>query len=125
MEESVDAENVNKTTLESVVEKMLAVAIEETLSNCIKNIEICRDDTVEGAACNYCKKPGPTKRCSKRHPKCLKKIFCDQNCETMAHKKKEDGIKVSAKKVDSKKKKKGKKEGGQGEFAYRKGEIIQ
>merc|ERR1719322_1498879 len=39
-------------------------------------------------ACSFCKKSKATKRCSKRHAKCLKKIFCDSVCETQAHKKK-------------------------------------
>ena len=54
--------------------------------------------------CNFCKKDGPTKRCSKRHPKCIKKLFCNTTCEEQAHKKKvpAGGIK----KTDVKKKKK-------------------
>ena len=28
--------------------------------------------------CAHCKKAGPSKRCSKRHPKCLKKMFCNE-----------------------------------------------
>merc|ERR1712037_763994 len=35
--------------------------------------------------CSFCKKPNPTKRCSKRHPKCLKKMFCSETCEALAH----------------------------------------
>jgi len=35
--------------------------------------------------CSYCKKPNPAKRCSKRHPKCLKKMFCNETCESLAH----------------------------------------
>ena len=65
-------------------------------------------------SCGYCKKTGPTKRCSKRHPKCIKKLFCNETCEQMAHKKKEDSNaapKPDAKKAEVKKKKsKGKKE---------------
>ena len=71
--------------------------------------------------CCYCKKTGPTKRCAKRHPKCIKKLFCNETCEQMAHKKKEDPNAVpkpDIKKADAKKKKsKGKKENGHyGEF---------
>ena len=33
-------------------------------------------------ACSFCKKPKVTKRCLKRHAKCLNKIFCDSVCET-------------------------------------------
>eukprot|EP00090_Calanus_glacialis_P000565 TRINITY_DN1034_c0_g1_i1.p1 TRINITY_DN1034_c0_g1~~TRINITY_DN1034_c0_g1_i1.p1 ORF type:complete len:130 (+),score=62.66 TRINITY_DN1034_c0_g1_i1:91-480(+) len=55
--------------------------------------------------CNFCKKDGPTKRCSKRHPKCIKKLFCNTTCEEQAHKKKVPAGGV--KKTDVKKKKKG------------------
>ena len=54
--------------------------------------------------CNFCKKDGPTKRCSKRHPKCIKKLFCNTTCEEQAHKKKVPAGGV--KKTDVKKKKK-------------------
>ena len=63
--------------------------------------------------CAHCKKTKPTKRCAKRHPKCLKKLFCNETCEVLAHKKKEDpnaAPKPDAKKVDTKKKKDKKKE---------------
>jgi len=40
---------------------------------------------VEEIVCAFCKKPNPTKRCSKRHPKCLKKMFCNETCEALAH----------------------------------------
>eukprot|EP00092_Neocalanus_flemingeri_P008775 GFUD01009448.1.p1 GENE.GFUD01009448.1~~GFUD01009448.1.p1 ORF type:complete len:139 (-),score=53.57 GFUD01009448.1:77-451(-) len=73
----------------------------------------------EEVSCGFCKKLGPTKRCGKRHPKCLKKLFCNETCETAAHKKKEDpattAAKVAAKKAaDKKKKAKSKKEGNFG-----------
>ena len=72
------------------------------------------DNEMGEVSCGYCKKIGPTKRCSKRHPKCIKKLFCNETCEQMAHKKKEDpnaATKVDAKKAEVKKKKsKGKKE---------------
>ena len=35
--------------------------------------------------CSHCGKDKPSKRCAKRHPKCLKKIFCDEICEKRAH----------------------------------------
>merc|ERR1719266_1730371 len=35
--------------------------------------------------CAHCKRAGPSKRCSKRHPKCLKKMFCNETCESLAH----------------------------------------
>jgi hypothetical protein len=40
-------------------------------------------------SCCYCRKPNPSKRCSKRHPKCIKKLYCNETCETLSHKKKE------------------------------------
>ena len=71
----------------------------------------------EEAGCCYCKKTGPNKRRAKRHPKCIKKLFCNETCEQMAHKKKDDpnaAPKPDTKKADAKKKKaKGKKENGQ------------
>ena len=70
--------------------------------------------------CAFCQKTKPSKRCSKRHPKCLKKMFCNESCESMAHKKKEDpqtASKVPVKKADSKKKsKKDKHKNSGGEF---------
>jgi len=52
--------------------------------------EIVNNNEGENAAeveivCAFCKKPNPTKRCSKRHPKCLKKLFCSETCEALAH----------------------------------------
>ena len=87
-----------------------------------KNVNI-PTATVENS-CSFCHKPGPSKRCSKRHPKCLKKMFCNETCETAAHKKKEDpttaaaaAAKVAAKKAAEKKKKaKSKKENNFGEI---------
>ncbi len=40
------------------------------------------------SACAHCAKGGATKRCAKRHQKCLRKMFCDRVCEEAAHKKK-------------------------------------
>ena len=40
------------------------------------------ETTNDPTACSFCKKSKATKRCSKRHAKCLKKIFCDSICET-------------------------------------------
>ena len=64
-------------------------------------------------ACAFCKKAEPTKRCSKRHPKCLKKIFCDEACENLAHKKKDDDKKKDMKEVDKKKEESKKKKSKQ------------
>jgi hypothetical protein len=51
-----------------------------------------RDENAEETdplSCCYCRKPNPSKRCSKRHPKCIKKLYCNETCETLSHKKKE------------------------------------
>ena len=42
----------------------------------------------EEAGCANCKRSNPTKRCAKRHAKCLTKLFCDSVCEKAAHQKK-------------------------------------
>merc|ERR1712241_1184806 len=34
----------------------------------------------------FCKKPNPTKQCSKSHSRCKGKLFCDKNCEMSSHK---------------------------------------
>ena len=78
------------------------------------------EEAAEEVVCAFCKKPSPTKRCAKRHPKCLKKLFCNESCEITAHKKKEDpnaAPKVDTKKADAAKKKKAKakKENSYGE----------
>ena len=64
----------------------------------------------EGPVCAFCKKTGPTKRCSKRHQKCLAKMFCNETCESLAHEdkkaalvKKEANKAVAAKKKASQK----------------------
>ena len=36
---------------------------------------------VKTGGCEHCHKPNPTKRCSKRHPKCMKFMFCNEVCE--------------------------------------------
>ena len=43
------------------------------------------ETTNDPTACSFCKKSKATKRCSKRHAKCLKKIFCDSVCETQVN----------------------------------------
>merc|ERR1712062_191054 len=60
--------------------------------------------------CSHCKKSKPSKRCTKRHMKCLQKIFCNDTCEMLSHKKKEDANAENTKtentkKVEAKKKK--------------------
>ena len=55
-----------------------------------KSVSVCetkgKDETSGG--CSNCNRSNPSKRCSKRHAKCLKKLFCDSICEQAAHKKK-------------------------------------
>ena len=38
--------------------------------------------------CAHCNRSNPSKRCAKRHAKCLTKLFCDSVCEKAAHQKK-------------------------------------
>ena len=56
--------------------------------------------------CAFCNKSGPTKRCSKRHPKCLPKMFCNDSCEAFAHEDKKAALvkKEKAKVAAAKKK---------------------
>ena len=42
-------------------------------------------NTSDEKLCAFCKKTGPTKRWSKRHSKCLPKMFCNETCESLAH----------------------------------------
>ena len=67
-------------------------------------------EETEGPLCAFCKKTGPVKRCSKRHQKCLPKMFCNETCESLAHEdkktalvKKEANKAVAAKKKASQK----------------------
>merc|ERR1712096_50226 len=74
---------------------------ESTLSKRLKDLDINKakleftDDVKEEGAdfkkndgCSNCRRPNPRKKCSKRHTKCSKKLFCDKVCETAAHQKK-------------------------------------
>ena len=56
--------------------------------------------------CAFCNKTGPIKRCSKRHPKCLPKMFCNDTCEAFAHEDKKAALvkKEKAKVAAAKKK---------------------
>ncbi len=48
------------------------------------------------SACAHCSRVGATRRCAKRHQKCLQRLFCDKVCEEAAHKKKpQQAVKVS------------------------------
>ena len=102
-------ENVTKV----LVEKDTNAAKEDVTQVLVKKDTNATTEAGE-VSCGYCKKADPTKRCSKRHPKCIKKLFCNETCEQMAHKKKEDpnaAPKQDVKKAEVKKKKsKGKKE---------------
>ena len=105
-DESIQAGLENMSVEEKLKEPEEKSVLGENNAN---NIE-----TSEEKSCDFCKKSDPTKRCSKRHPKCLTKMFCNETCELGAHKKKEDptaAAKVAAKKAaDKKKKAKAKKE---------------
>jgi hypothetical protein len=76
---------------------------EQAISTALTNLDINKQDTqnsnveakdsadltndkIEG--CAHCKRSNPTKRCAKRHAKCITKLFCDSTCESAAHKKK-------------------------------------
>jgi len=81
------------------VSKEITESKEDPKENALTEQDQDENTSVE-VTCAYCKKPSPSKRCSKRHPKCLKKMFCNESCETLSHKKKETG--AVAKKEDSK-----------------------
>ena len=64
------------------------------------------ENTTDEKLCAFCSKPGPIKRCSKRHPKCLPKMFCNETCEALAHEDKKAALaKKEASKVAAAKKK--------------------
>merc|ERR1711915_945685 len=114
---------VTNTSKMADTEKAEVKSSSDDVSNDLKNLKVTEDtenhdpkedqENAEAVVCAYCKKAsGPTKRCGKRHPKCIKKLFCNETCENLSHKKKEDAnnaAKVAAKKVDAKKKKDKKK----------------
>ena len=93
-----------------VKDKMENLKISEDVEK-TKDDDAENEENKEEVGCAFCKKSGPAKRCAKRHPKCIKKLFCNETCENLAHKKKEDpaAVKSAAKKVDAKKKKDKKK----------------
>merc|ERR1712059_58483 len=55
--------------------------------NTAKDEDAAEDNVI---TCAVCKKENPSKRCSKMHKKCLKKMFCNETCEVLAHKKEDD-----------------------------------
>ena len=64
------------------------------------------ENTTDEKLCAFCNKPGPIKRCSKRHAKCLPKMFCNETCEALAHEDKKAALaKKEASKVAAAKKK--------------------
>ena len=81
-------------------EKSEATVLQEIEKNQPENEEN------EGPVCAFCKKTGPTKRCSKRHQKCLAKMFCNETCESLAHEDKKAALvkKEAHKAVAAKKK---------------------
>ena len=108
---TIEDKNVDKVDTQS--EETKAEKTDENLTiedagKCVlgeknENVEILDENS-----CGFCKKADAGKRCSKRHPKCLKKLFCNETCEAAAHKKKvtpEEAAKASAKKAAEKKKK--------------------
>ncbi len=66
--------------------------------------------TTDAVVCDYCHRAAPTRRCIKRHPKCMKKLFCNESCEELAHRKKEAPANTAKKPDPKKKKAKGKKD---------------
>ena len=85
---------------------------EKSEASVLQEIENNQPETeeTEGPVCAFCKKTGPVKRCSKRHQKCLAKMFCNETCESLAHEdkkaalvKKEANKAVAAKKKASQK----------------------
>ena len=79
-----------------------ATALEED-TNILGEVD---GNSFDGKLCAFCKKAGPIKRCSKRHPKCLAKMFCNDTCESLAHEDKKAALvkKEKAKVAAAKKK---------------------
>ena len=103
MEKNCDTKVVQEEDLpmESVVVEKECVGVLETKDENSLEVEVL---------CSHCNKTKPSKRCAKRHMKCLQKIFCNETCEMLSHKKKEDPNAdnpktETMKKIDAKKKK--------------------
>merc|ERR1719481_388785 len=96
---------------ENVVSNLEKLVIDESIKDFNvepegdKENEYTKNENNGSTVCSFCNKPDPTKRCSKRHPKCLKRVFCNESCEMLSHKKKDDCKKETKKKEDAKKKK--------------------
>lgn len=104
----------------------------ENVEGALKSIDLNSEEGQKSTehCCGYCGKKNPTKRCSKRHTRCMTKMFCDKTCETSGHKKvttlpdpdtvsenKEEGLDdqvakdmAAAAKIEKAKKKKAKKQ---------------
>ena len=97
--------NKKKAAVEEKKEEVVEESKEEVVEG-KENVENANDLPV----CAHCKKTDPKKRCSKRHPKCLKKMFCNETCEGLAHEdRKAAVVKKEAAKVANAKKKAGSK----------------
>lgn len=69
--------------LDNHLRKMAAAS--KDVIEALKEVDLNTKKDHPEMACAYCSKPNPTKRCSKRHGKCMKKMFCDKSCETADH----------------------------------------
>ena len=59
----------------------------EATATALKEVDLNEKANEDSNSCSFCRKPNATKRCAKRHSKCLKKLFCDKVCETSGHSK--------------------------------------
>ena len=99
-------ENVSKVTDDKKAKEQCPEKEMSAAEECFENQE--NNPVAAGPACALCKKPDPKKRCSKRHPKCLTKMFCNETCESLAHEaKKSTGAKKETKPKTAATKKKG------------------
>ena len=79
---------------------IIIMANAEYVSEALKEVDLNKEKEDGDPTCDFCKKPNPTKRCSKRHARCLKKMFCDKVCETSGHlKEKKKGSEEEEKKA--------------------------
>ena len=87
-------------------EEKIGVVLQEMENNTNQPPLQDHDQECCGPVCAFCKKAGPTKRCSKRHQKCLPKMFCNETCEALAHEDKKSAVakKEASKAIAAKKK---------------------
>ena len=96
-----------KKNKKKAAEEKKGEVVEESKAEVAEDKENVENDL---PVCAHCKKSDPKKRCSKRHPKCLKKMFCNETCESLAHEdRKAAVVKKEAAKVANAKKKAGTK----------------